>query len=69
MMSETELEHLFSLVFEICMRVDQPATIGHIVQLSSADQEALVSLVKQIIEEKQLAQISSPRSLKQKLKT
>lgn len=38
MMSEGELEYLFSLVFELCLRIDQPATIQHIVQLSNIDQ-------------------------------
>ena len=38
MMSESELEQLFALVFELCMRADQAATVGHIVQLSNHDQ-------------------------------
>lgn len=51
------------------MLVDRQAAIGHIMQLSSQDQEALLPLVKQIIEEKQLAQVGSPRALSVKLKT
>jgi hypothetical protein len=68
MMSETEVEYMFSLIFELSIRIDQSSAIGHIRQLSNDDQETLVPSVKEAI--KDMHKIPhSPKADSAKMKT
>jgi hypothetical protein len=55
---------MFGLIFELALRIDQPAAIGHIVQLDRESQEALLPFVKAVVDEKNTGAGGSPRNLK-----